>query len=43
MQDERAKVLKRQEKLKQNVLRDAQAFREVKAKRAQDNSNKIQD
>ena len=35
IEDQRAKLLRRQEKLKQNVLRDAQAYRAYKAERAQ--------
>ena len=34
IEDQRAKLLRRQEKLKQNVLRDAQAYKALKAQRA---------
>ena len=33
IEDQRAKVLRRQEKLKQNVLKDAQAYKQRKAER----------
>ena len=33
IEDQRAKLLRRQEKLKNNVLKDAQAFKERKARR----------
>ena len=35
IEDQRAKLLRRQEKLKQKVLLDAQAYRALKAERAQ--------
>ena len=34
MEDQRTKLLKAQEKRKQNVLRDAQAYKALKAQRA---------
>ena len=34
IEDQRARLLRRQEKLKNNVLKDAQAYRQKKAERA---------
>lgn len=41
IEDQRAKLLRRQEKLKNNVLKDAQAYRQKKAERAK-NVDEIQ-
>ena len=42
IEDQRARLLRRQEKLKNNVLKDAQAYRQKKAERATKPFDEIQ-